>query len=198
MSNRDQSGSRKSEGNFELLGGREPAVRLPLQLAEVWEELQAEGERLRGDVGLKILHATLRRRGVEENGRKQVRGMWEGATEKATVCKAGREDLVERGLDCERRYGVVIDGSKALRAAVAKVFGAQAEVQRCPLHKRRKVKDPFPEPCRADYDPRLRNAYAMTSYSDAKQALERVGRRLSSRPWRDVGHRSECALNALS
>ena len=59
MSNRYQSGSRKSKGKFEVLGGRELAVRLPLPLAEVWEELQAEVERLSGEVGLKILHAIL-------------------------------------------------------------------------------------------------------------------------------------------
>ena len=116
--------------------------------------------------------------GVAEDGSKHVLGLWQGATENATVCKALLEDLVERGLDCERRYLVVIDGSKALRAAVAKVFGAQAEVQRCQLHKRRNVKDHLPEPCRADYDRQLRNAYALTSYDEAQAALQRIWRQL--------------------
>lgn len=48
MNNRYQSGNRKSKGKFEVLGGRELAVRLPLPLAEVWEELQVEVERLTG------------------------------------------------------------------------------------------------------------------------------------------------------
>jgi transposase-like protein len=116
--------------------------------------------------------------GVEENGTKHVLGLWQGATENATVCKALLEDLVERGLDPQRRYLVVIDGSKALRAAVEKVFGARAEVQRCQLHKRRNVKDHLPEPCRADYDRQLRNAYAMSRYEDAKAALQRLWRQL--------------------
>jgi transposase-like protein len=116
--------------------------------------------------------------GVEESGVKQVLGLWQGATENATVCKALLEDLVERGLDPERRYLFVLDGSKALRAAVEKVFGARAEVQRCQIHKRRNVKDHLPEHCRADYDRQLRNAYAMTSYTDAKQALQRLWRQL--------------------
>jgi hypothetical protein len=34
------------------------------------------------------------------------------------------EVLVERGLDLQRRYLVVMDGSKALRAGVEGVFGA--------------------------------------------------------------------------
>jgi putative transposase len=51
------------------------------------------------------------------------------------------EDLVERGLDRKRRYLVVIDRSKMLRAAEERVFGEQVEVQRCQIHKRRNVKE---------------------------------------------------------
>jgi putative transposase len=65
------------------------------------------------------------------------------------------------GLDLERRYLVVIDGSKALRAGVERVFGEQVEVQRCQIHKRRNVKEYLPENCQRDYDRRMRNAYAM-------------------------------------
>jgi putative transposase len=116
--------------------------------------------------------------GVEENGAKHVLGLWQGATENATVSKALLEDLVARGLDPQRRYLFVLDGSKALRAAVEKVFGERAEVQRCQLHKRRNVKDHLPQGCRADYDRQLRNAYALTRYEDAKAALEKLFRQL--------------------
>ncbi len=116
--------------------------------------------------------------GVEENGTKHVLGLWQGATENATVGKALLEDLVARGLNPERRYLLVLDGSKALRAAVEKVFGARAEVQRCQLHKRRNVKDHLPKECHADYDRQLRNAYAMSSYDAAKAALQRIWRQL--------------------
>jgi len=116
--------------------------------------------------------------GVEENGTKHVLGLWQGATENATVCKALLEDLLARGLDPERRYLFVLDGSQALRAAVNKVFGERVPVQRCQLHKRRNGKDHLPESCRADYDRQLRNAYAMTGYTEAKAALERIWRQL--------------------
>ncbi|MGH9789207.1 MAG: IS256 family transposase [Candidatus Acidiferrales bacterium] len=116
--------------------------------------------------------------GVEENGVKHVLGLWQGATENATVCKALLEDLVARGLDPERRYLFVLDGSKALRAAVEKVFGSNSEVQRCQLHKRRNLRDHLPQECQADYDRQLRNAYAMTGYADAKAALEKLFRQL--------------------
>ena len=68
------------------------------------------------------------------------------------------EDLVDRGPDLQRRYLVVIDGSKTLPAGVECVFGEQVEVQRCELHKRRNVKEYLPENCKKDYDRRVRNA----------------------------------------
>jgi hypothetical protein len=49
----------KSKRKFELLGRRELAVRLPLPLVEVWEELQPEVEHLTGLAGLKIIRAVL-------------------------------------------------------------------------------------------------------------------------------------------
>jgi len=87
-------------------------------------------------------------------------------------------DLVDRGLDQKRRYLVVMDGSKALRAGVERVFGDQVEVQRCQIHKRRNVKEYLPENCQKDYDRRMRNAYAMNNYAEAKEALQKIFRQL--------------------
>jgi len=42
-----------------VVAGREIEVRLPLPLVEVWEELQADVERLAGEAGLQILSAIL-------------------------------------------------------------------------------------------------------------------------------------------
>jgi putative transposase len=59
---------------------------------------------------------------------------------------------------------------------VQRVFGDQVEVQRCQIHKRRNVKEYLPENCQKDYDRRMRNAYAMNNYADAKEALEKIFR----------------------
>jgi hypothetical protein len=82
--------------------------------------------------------------GIAESGGKHVLGVWQGATENTTVVKGLLEDLVDRGLDLQRRYLVVIDGSKALRAGVERVFGDRVEVQHCQIHKRRNVKEYLP------------------------------------------------------
>ena len=50
-------------------------------------------------------------------------------------------DLVRRGLLPERRRLFIIDGSKALRAAIERTFGERALVQRCRVHKLKNVLD---------------------------------------------------------
>ena len=55
----------------------------------------------------------------------------DGASENAAVATSLLEYLVARGVDPARRYLFVIDGSKALRTAINKVFGNQHPVQRC-------------------------------------------------------------------
>ena len=89
--------------------------------------------------------------GIEISGEKHVLGLWQGATENTTVVKELLEDLVARGLDPERRYLFVIDGAKALRAGIDRVFGQRAEVQRCQIHKRRNVTEHLPKNAQGDY-----------------------------------------------
>jgi putative transposase len=83
--------------------------------------------------------------GVDPKGKKHLLGLREGATENATVVTELLEDLVARGLDPKRRRLFVIDGSKALRAAIDRVFGERVAVQRCRNHKMRNVLDYMPK-----------------------------------------------------
>ena len=64
--------------------------------------------------------------GITTEGEKIPLGLWEGSTENATVATALLSDLVERGLDVEQGMLFVIDGSKALRKAIRRVFGRRA------------------------------------------------------------------------
>ena len=82
---------------------------------------------------------------MDEKGHKHVLALREGATENATVAKELLEDLVARGVNPEQKRLFVIDGSKALRAAIIAVFGSQHPVQRCRAHKLRNLLDHLPE-----------------------------------------------------
>lgn len=110
--------------------------------------------------------------GLDKGGRKHVMGLWQGATEKATVCTNLLEDMARRGLNMGRDYLFVLDGSKALRSAVSKMFGTNAAVQRCHQHKRRNVLDHLPREHQHAIDARIGAAYNMASYYDARKSLE--------------------------
>ncbi|MBM3150460.1 MAG: IS256 family transposase, partial [Chloroflexi bacterium] len=83
--------------------------------------------------------------GVDAQGRKHVLGVAQGASENAASATSLLEDLVARGLDPSRRYLFVIDGSKALRAAINRVFGSGQPVQRCRHHKIKNVCHQLPD-----------------------------------------------------
>ncbi|MBZ5698169.1 MAG: hypothetical protein LAN18_06430 [Acidobacteriia bacterium] len=57
MAERCQSSVKKSTKKFEVMERKEVAVRLPLPLVKVWEELQPEVKHLTGLAGLKIIRA---------------------------------------------------------------------------------------------------------------------------------------------
>jgi putative transposase len=116
--------------------------------------------------------------GIGCDGRKTVLGLREGATENATVVSELLSDLVGRGLDFRVPRLYVLDGGKALAAAVRRHAGEAALIQRCQVHKRRNVIDHLPEQHRPGVKRKLQNAYAMAEYAEAKRALERLHREL--------------------
>jgi putative transposase len=143
------------------------------------EHLQALMSRALGDVRLAALMLDgieLKGRccvvalGVMTDGTKVALGLWDGSTENKTVTAHLLADLVHRGLDVEQGVLVVLDGSKALRAAVNEVFGAVA-VQRCIRHKERNVLEHLPERDRSAVKTRLRRAWASENH---QLALDRL------------------------
>jgi transposase-like protein len=116
--------------------------------------------------------------GIGCDGRKTVLGLRQGATENATVVGELLSDLASRGLDFRVPRLYVLDGSKALGAAVRRHAGEAACIQRCQVHKRRNVLDHLPEQHRQAVKRKLQNAYAMAAYPEAKRALEKLHREL--------------------
>jgi len=109
--------------------------------------------------------------GVDETGRKHILGLVQGSTENSTVVQHLLDDLIERGLDPTQRMLSVLDGAKALHKAVKKTFGECCEVQRCQLHKRRNVADHLSDEYKRSVDQRMRTAYAMKNYKEARAQL---------------------------
>jgi len=116
--------------------------------------------------------------GIGEDGRKTILGIRQGATENATVVGELLGDLVERGLDFTVPRLYVLDGGKALTAAVKKHAGDSAAIQRCQVHKRRNVLDHLTEEQKPGVAKKLNEAYCLEEYAAAKQALTLLHREL--------------------
>ena len=119
------------------------------------------------------------------DGTKVPVGLWLGDTENKTIVTKLLADLVDRGLSADGGLLVVIDGAKALAAAVHKVFGATALIQRCTLHKRRNVKDHLPKDQQAWVDRKLAAAFANENTTNGERAARDLARQLEAR-WPDA------------
>jgi len=116
--------------------------------------------------------------GISQDGRKTILGIRQGATENATVVGELLGDLVNRGLDFSEPRLYVLDGGKALHAAVKKYAGESAPIQRCQVHKRRNVLDHLTDEQKPAVAKRLNAAYALEDHAAAKLALEQLHREL--------------------
>jgi len=116
--------------------------------------------------------------GITTDGVKVPLGLWDGSTENKTVARHLLADLVDRGLDVEQGVLVVLDGGKAIRAAVREVLGP-VPVQRCIRHKERNVLDHLPERDRPGVKQRLRAAWALTDHAAALDRLEALAGELA-------------------
>ena len=115
--------------------------------------------------------------GITIDGTKVPLGLVEGSTENATVVKALLTDLRDRGLDVCRPVLVVIDGAKALAAAVREIFDRPV-VQRCQLHKVRNVEGHLPKTLAVTVAKKMRAAYRDADPLHAEATLESLARSL--------------------
>lgn len=116
--------------------------------------------------------------GIAQDGKKMILGIRQGATENATVVGELLGDLIQRGLDFSEPRLYVLDGGKALTAAVKKYAGDAAAIQRCQVHKRRNVLDHLTDEQKPAVAKKLNAAYGMEDYVAAKQALDNLHREL--------------------
>lgn len=116
--------------------------------------------------------------GITQDGRKMILGLRQGATENATVVGELLGDLMNRGLDFSQPRLYVLDGGKALSAAVKKYAGESAPIQRCEVHKRRNVLDHLADEQKPLIAKKLNAAYALEDYPAAKLALAQLHREL--------------------
>ncbi len=110
--------------------------------------------------------------GIDLEGKKQVLGFWEGATENNEVCKELFSDLERRGLKLSKKIIWVTDGGSGVIKALKDRFGKKLIHQRCTIHKDRNIQRHLPKKYRRVAHQKYRIALEQTSYTDAKQMLK--------------------------
>lgn len=109
--------------------------------------------------------------GIAEDGTKHVLGLRQGGTENQEVAESLLAELRDRGLDTGVPTLFVLDGSKALAAAVKGVWGKNSVIQRCQVHKKRNVQAHLPAEHWPELARRLHEAYTATDYAAALAQL---------------------------
>jgi len=127
--------------------------------------------------------------GVTLEGQKLMLGLREGDTENWELCRDLFENLIERGLRVDKPYLFVIDGSKALRKAIKKVFSSKAAVQRCVRHKERNIIKYLPKERHIEFRRRWKKLHGFNDYQAAKREYADLVH------W--LGHINHAALESL-
>jgi putative transposase len=121
-------------------------------------------------------HLILSAVGVDVEGKKHIMGIAAGATENAAAVKGLLTGLRDRGLPTDRKYLFVIDGAKALRAAIEEVFGAEQPVQRCRNHKLENVMKELPKEQQDQTRNLMRAAWKVKTAEEGDKRLEQLAR----------------------
>jgi transposase-like protein len=121
-------------------------------------------------------HHILSAVGVDAEGNKHILGIECGATENAASVKRLLTRLRDQGLSTDRKYLFVIDGAKALRAAIEEVFGGDQPVQRCRNHKLRNVVDELPKQQQGQALNLMRAAWKVKTAEEGEKRLEQLAR----------------------
>jgi putative transposase len=108
--------------------------------------------------------------GIDIDGTKHPLALVEGSTENTTLVRGLLVGLRDRGLDTSKPILAVLDGAKALAAAVKEVFD-QPVIARCQIHKLRNVRDHLPKRMRGPVEKRMRAAYHAESALEAEAQL---------------------------
>jgi len=127
--------------------------------------------------------------GVTMDGQKLMLGIEHIHSENAKAIEQWLSRLVERGLKFEEGILYIIDGSKGIKKAVEHRFGDYCMVQRCQWHKRENVLSYLAEDQKAICRRRMKDAYAQTTYKDAKAQLTKL--------YGELVHVNESAANSL-
>jgi len=173
-----------SRDALELINGRDLS-------AHTWMSIMIDGIEFAGSCVIVAL-------GITTTGKKQILGLKKGDTENWEVCKDLLQELAERGLQVASPILFVLDGSKALKKAVRKVFGDSHPIQRCIRHKERNCLQYLPEQYHTEFRRRWKLLHGMSRYDEAKEEYGRLVHWLSQRNQEALASLEEAEMETLT
>lgn len=129
--------------------------------------------------------------GVTTDGQKIPLGLKEGDTENKSVVTDLLTNIQGRGFAFgAAKLLCVLDGGKALRAAVKSLWGNAAIIQRCWIHKLRNIKDYIPEVNHGQLWKRMKRMMGLRSHKEALREYKLLKDWLST-----ISHDAEKSLD---
>ncbi len=110
----------------------------------------------------------------KQMGDKIILGLREGDTENSEGVKDLFQSLIDRGLNPEFPYLFVIDGSKALKKGIRRVFGMTPPIQRCIRHKERNILKYLSDGYHLEFLRLWKRLHGMADYEEAKKEYEKL------------------------
>lgn len=114
--------------------------------------------------------------GVDAQGKKQVLGFWQGATENSVMTLELFEDLERRKLKLSNEIIFITDGGSGVISALRSKFGKMLIHQRCTIHKDRNIQKHLAKRYRKRAHKLFKAALSHAKYSDAKAELLKMER----------------------
>jgi putative transposase len=179
---------RGSREALELINGRDLSFKDP---SESWMSVMIDGIEFGGSCVIVAL-------GITTSGKKLILGLKKGDTENWEVCKDLLQELAERGLSLDSPMLFVLDGSKALKKAVRKVFGESHPIQRCVRHKERNCLSYLPQQFHPEFRRRWKLLHGMSRFDDAKLEYDRLVHWLGQRNQEALASLEEADMETLT
>jgi len=111
--------------------------------------------------------------GITDQGRKLLIGLREGNTENSEVCGDLIQSLIVRNLNTQNAILFVLDGSKALKKAIKKVF-CESPIQRCVRHKERNILEYIPHNYQMEFRRRWKMIHGIADYQIAQREMNNL------------------------
>jgi len=111
---------------------------------------------------------------IDTTGKKMILGIRSGDTENNEVVKDLLNDLQDRGLEIDHNTLFILDGSKALKKGVTRVYGKKAIIVRCLKHKIDNIEKYIPEEKWGELSRKMFMMAGLEKYNDAKKEYEKI------------------------